>query len=104
MRAASTAWMLDGRLSADSGPTATSCSMNSGLPSAVSTIRAAVCGPSDSGAVLSASASASSPESASSTTSDRPGCGVNQAGRSSARSGRARQRIRIGCPLEKATT
>ncbi len=46
MRAASTAWMLDGSASPFSAPTATSCSRKSGLPSAVSTIRVAVRDPS----------------------------------------------------------
>ena len=47
MRAASTAWMLDGSAASPvSAPTATRCSRNSGLPSAVSTIRAAVPDPS----------------------------------------------------------
>ena len=98
MRAARTAWMLDGSAALPfSAPTATSCSRKSGLPSASSTICAAVCAPSSAAPALSTSSRASAFESASETTSDLFGCGVTQAGRVSTNSGRVLQTSRIGC-------
>ena len=102
MRAASTAWMLAGS-SPSSWPasTATSCSTNSGLPSAR-------CGDPRRRARRaprrSASSRACASASASSTSSERLGCGAAHAGRGSSSSGRVRQTSRIGDPLDSATT
>ena len=97
MRAASTASMLSGRRH-DRPParTATSCSRNSGLPSAISRIRPVVRGRSPSGASAVDERARSASESASSWSSERPGCASAHAGRLSSSSGRARQTSRIG--------
>ena len=91
MRAASSAWIDGGTVSASgsSRKCASSCSTKSGLPSAVATTRSRSSGAS-SWASASTSSSESSWPSGSRTTSVAPGRGAAQDGRTSKRSGRAR--------------
>ena len=105
MRAASTAWMLEGSAeSPSSAPTATSCSRKSGLPSASSTMRGG-------GVRLSASGAGGLDERARLALRERVErdqravrlAAPPRPAASRTNSGRARQMSRIGCPLEKAT-
>ena len=107
IRAARSAWIVGGTASSaasgSSASIASICSTKSGFPSAVSTIR------SRSGARRrrrrrsspSTRLSARRRRAASSETSVARGRGAAHDGRASKRSGRARQRSRIGAPLEK---
>ena len=102
MRAASTLCSVGGSAASPcSAWAATSCSRNSGLPSAVSTILRASC---DSSSAAPTRRRAARPGALRARAVTSRGCGTAHDGRLSSSSGRAMQTIRIGTPLENAAT
>ena len=101
MRAASTAWMRRRQRGvAASAPTATSCSRNSGLPSA-GLHDAAPSAPGRRRRRARRAGAPRRPTARRARAATRSGCGAAQAGRDSTSSGRARQTSRIGVPARE---
>ena len=102
MRAASTAWMLDGSGARRPRPRRPRAARGTaGCPRPCPRSARPSAGRATPSRRSPTSSRASAPESASSTISDRSGCGATQPGRISASSGRARQRSRIGVPARE---